>query len=72
MALGGCPPRAPADPDVLTLAGHLEEGARPLELDGGTEGIGDGQAEEGSALAIDGQHTVILPLVVAFASQWVY
>ena len=37
---------------AATVAGHLGEAARRLELDGGTEGIADGEAEEGSTLAI--------------------
>ena len=41
---------------AATVAGHLGEGARRLELDGGTEGIADGEAEEGSTLAIGSEH----------------
>ena len=35
-------------------AGDFGERARRLELDGGTEGIADGEAEKGSTLAING------------------
>jgi hypothetical protein len=31
----------------------LGKGARPLEFDGSTEGIADGEAEKGSTLAIN-------------------
>ena len=42
---------------TATIAGHLWEAARHLELDGGTQGISDGEAEEGSTLAIEALHS---------------
>ena len=44
---------------AATVAGHLGEGARRLELDGGTKGIADGEAEEGSTLAINREHSKV-------------
>jgi hypothetical protein len=42
-----------------TVAGHLGEGAWRRELDGGTEGIADGEAEKGSTLAIFAGHYLL-------------
>ncbi len=35
------------------LTSYFRESARRLELDGGTQGIAYGEAEQGSALAVD-------------------
>jgi hypothetical protein len=38
---------------AATVAGHFGESAGRLELDGGTEGIANSQADKGSALAVN-------------------
>ena len=47
------------------VARHFGERTRHLELDSGTEGVADGEAEEGSALVIGSEHEAILRMVGA-------